>query len=71
MAAREQRKYCEYRSGPVRADSPGWCRQREVTLENTGRPLLMCLSFDLSFEAAGTDLAHSSWLDQELVRLRT
>jgi IS30 family transposase len=36
LAARQQREHCEYRSGPVRADSPGWCRQREVTLENTG-----------------------------------
>jgi hypothetical protein len=44
------------------ADQPGWCRLHEVTLENTGR-LPACLAFDLSLGAAGTSLAHSSWLD--------
>ena len=33
--------------GPAGLVRPGWCRQREVTLENTGR-LRACLAFDLS-----------------------
>ena len=53
--------------GPVRQ---GGCRQHEVTLEKTGR-LRACLAFDLVLVAADTALAHPSWLDQELVRLRT
>jgi len=74
-AARAERKRviensCECRGWPGRAGSAGWCWQHGVTLENTGR-FRTCLSFDLSPAAASTGLAHSSWLDQELVRLRT
>jgi len=61
---------CECRGWPGRAGSAGWCWQHGVTLENTGR-FRTCLSFDWSPAAASTGLAHSSWLDQELVRLRT
>ncbi len=65
-----ERELCECRGWPGRAGSAGWCWQHGVTLENTGR-FRTCLSFDWSPAAASTGLAHSSWLDQELVRLRT
>ena len=43
----------------------GWCRPHEVTLENAERRDVG-LALDTSLD---TDLAHSSCLDQELVRL--
>jgi hypothetical protein len=47
----------------------GWCRQLGVTPENTGRPVGVPCVGPVP-RVAGTDLNHSSWLDQELVRLR-
>jgi hypothetical protein len=49
MAARQQREHCECRGRPGWAVQPGWCRQCEMTPENTGR-LRACLAFDLSLE---------------------
>jgi hypothetical protein len=70
LAARHEREHCECCSCRLRSGSARVVPAVEVTLENTGR------SFGRAFRltcpsAANTGLAHTSWLDQELVRLRT
>ena len=63
-----EREHCESGGGPGRGSPAGWCRLREVTLENTGRLRWRALRLTCPLSSRHRP-GPPSWLDQELVRL--